>query len=109
MKSLLGITPSGVLCFVSEFYPGSTSDKEITVLSGFLNHLKPGDQVMTDKSFNCQDELASVGASLITPKASNNFPKNRLNIIKQWQVCEFMLKGSWKESKTGTYLIIGSQ
>ena len=39
MKSMLGITPSGVLCFVSDLYPGSTSDKEITVLSVFLEKL----------------------------------------------------------------------
>lgn len=68
MKSLLGITPSGVLCFVSDLFPGSTSDKEITVLSGFLDRLNPGDQVLADKGFNCQDELASVGASLVIPK-----------------------------------------
>jgi len=67
MKSLLGITPSGALCFVSDLFPGSTSDKEITVLSGFLDRLRCGDQVMADKGFNCQDELASVGASLVMP------------------------------------------
>lgn len=27
MKALLGITPSGVLAFVSDFFPGSASDK----------------------------------------------------------------------------------
>ena len=67
MKALLGITPSGVVCYVSELFPGSTSDKEITALSGFLDKLQPGDQVMADKGFNCQDELASVGASLLMP------------------------------------------
>ena len=67
MKSMLGITPSGVLCFVSDLFPGSTSDKEITVLSGFLEKRNHGDQVMAEKGFNCQDELASVGASLVIP------------------------------------------
>ena len=86
------------LCFVSDLFPGSTSDKEITVLNGFLDRLWCGDQVVTissllvlpylviktrpllvqwrphvetqvmvDKGFNCKDELASVGASLVTP------------------------------------------
>ncbi|KAK3697325.1 hypothetical protein QZH41_004726 [Actinostola sp. cb2023] len=80
MKALLGITPSGVLCFVSEFFPGSTSDKEITVQSGFLTKLKPGDQVMADKGFNCQDELASVGATLVIPaflKGTKQFNKEQ--------------------------------
>ena len=78
-KALLGITPSGALCFVSQFFPGSISDKEITMQSGFLNNLRPGDQVMADKGFNCQDELASVGASLVTPaflKGSHQFSKS---------------------------------
>lgn len=66
-KALIGITPSGVVCFVSEFFPGSTSDKEITTKSGFLSKLKPGYEVLPDKGFNCQDELASVGATLIIP------------------------------------------
>lgn len=52
-KALLGITPSGTLCFASEFFPGSISDKEITKQSGFLKKLRPGDQVMADKGFNC--------------------------------------------------------
>jgi len=67
MKSLMGITPSGVLAFVSEFFPGSSSDKEITVMSGFLQTLQHGDEVMADKGFNVQDELASVGVSLVMP------------------------------------------
>lgn len=80
MKALLGITPSGVLCFVSEFFPGSTSDKEITVQSGFLTKLNHGDQVMADKGFNCQDELASVGATLVIPaflKGTKQFSKEQ--------------------------------
>ena len=68
MKALLGITPSGVVSFVSELFPGSTSDREITMQSGLLDKLKRGDEVTADKGFNCQDELASVGAVLVTPK-----------------------------------------
>ncbi|KAK3725309.1 hypothetical protein QZH41_002598 [Actinostola sp. cb2023] len=67
MKALLGITPSGVLAFVSDFFPGSPSDKEITIKSNFLDILTPGDAVMADKGFNVQDELASVGATLVIP------------------------------------------
>ena len=56
MKSLVGITPSGVVGFVSELYPGSTTDKEITVKSGFLKMLERGDEVMahsTKKELYC--------------------------------------------------------
>lgn len=67
MKCLIGITPSGVTGFVSELFPGSTTDKEITVMSGLLTKLQHGDEVMANKGFNVQDELASVGVSLVIP------------------------------------------
>ena len=67
MKVLVGITPSGVLSYVSELFPGSTSDQEIIVKSNFLDILAPGDGVMADKGFNIKDELASVGAVLEIP------------------------------------------
>lgn len=61
MKPLLGITPSGVVSFDSEQFPGSTSDQEITIQSGLLGKLRKGGEIMADKGFNCQDELASIG------------------------------------------------
>ena len=78
MKSLIGITPSGATAFVSELYPGSTSDKEIVKKSGLLELLQPGDEIMADKGFLIQDELASVGATLTLPaflKAHKQFSK----------------------------------
>ena len=47
--------PCGV--FVSECYPGSTTDKEIVVDSGILNKLVVGDNVMADKGFLIHDIL----------------------------------------------------
>ena len=79
MKNLVGITPSGATVFVSELYPGSISDKEITVKSGLLNHLQQGDEVMADKGFLIQDELASVGAVLTMPA----FLKGRKQFSKE--------------------------
>ena len=63
MKSLMGITPSSVRALVSALYAGSTTDKEM--MGGFLGTLSPGDEVMADKGFNIQDELAAVGATLV--------------------------------------------
>ncbi|XP_046864361.1 uncharacterized protein LOC124458378 [Xenia sp. Carnegie-2017] len=67
MKVLIGITPSGVLSYISELFPGSTSDLEIVKKSNFLDILSPGDSVMADRGFNIKDELASVGAFLEAP------------------------------------------
>ncbi|KAF0755907.1 THAP-type domain-containing protein [Aphis craccivora] len=56
-KVLVGIAPNGVVTFVSDLFPGSTSDKVITLKSGLLEQLVPGDLVMADKGFLIQDIL----------------------------------------------------
>ena len=42
--------PSGLVTFVSSLYAGSISDKHITMVSGILDLLESGDQVMADKT-----------------------------------------------------------
>lgn len=42
-KALVGIAPNGVVTFVSSLFPGSTSDKMVTLNSGLLEKLLPGD------------------------------------------------------------------
>ena len=48
LKSLVGITPSGGVCFVSKLYGGNISDWELTERCGILSLLEPGDSVMAD-------------------------------------------------------------
>ncbi|KAG1663938.1 THAP domain-containing protein 3 [Nymphon striatum] len=67
LKGLVGIMPSGAISFVSSLHLGSISDKAITRLSGILDLLEPGDQVMVDKGFVIKDLLEEVGASLVIP------------------------------------------
>jgi hypothetical protein len=42
-KGLVGISPDGVITFVSSLFPGCISDKELTRRSGILDLLEPGD------------------------------------------------------------------
>ena len=49
LKALVGITPSGSVCFISDLYGGSISDKEITSKYGFINKRQRGDEVMADR------------------------------------------------------------
>ena len=66
-KSLIGITPSGAICFVSSLYSGSISDKELTRQSGLLPLLEKGDSVMADKGFDISDLLLPLDVSLNIP------------------------------------------
>ena len=76
--------------------------------SGFLDKLTPGDEVMTDKVFLIQDELAATQAHLVIPpllKQKVQFSEG--NFIKQdpLQTFESMLKGLWRGLKTTVFLI----
>ena len=68
-KGLLAITPAGSLSFISELYPGSVSDREITYRCGILNprFWDSGDELMADKGFTIRDYLDCMGVKLNTP------------------------------------------
>ena len=55
-KFLVGITPAGVVCYLSDAFPGSTSEKEIIVAMKILEQLVVGDNVMVDKGFIIDDQ-----------------------------------------------------
>ncbi|XP_052447117.1 uncharacterized protein LOC127988404 [Carassius gibelio] len=56
-KYLVAVSPHGLIMFISEAYAGKSSDKFITMNSGFLEALRPGDEVMADRGFTIRDVL----------------------------------------------------
>ena len=58
-KGLVGISPSGMITFISHLYGGHVSDKAITQSCGLIDLLEAGDVVMADKGFDIQDLLVS--------------------------------------------------
>lgn len=67
VKVLIGVTPSGAISFVSEAYEGSISDRKLVEVSGLLEKLEPGDEIMADKGFTIQDLLIPHGVRLNIP------------------------------------------
>ena len=59
MKYLIGITPQGTVCFISDGWGGHVSDKHLTENSGLLNHLIPGYTIkfLPDHGFDIKDSL----------------------------------------------------
>ena len=70
LKVLIGITPSGVISFVSDLYGGNISDKKLTQMSGLLSLLEPGDAIMADRGFTIGDILPQ-GVTLNMPPRMN--------------------------------------
>ncbi|KAK3084023.1 hypothetical protein FSP39_006910 [Pinctada imbricata] len=66
-KALVGITPSGAFSFVSKLWGGNTSDRYITKECGFLDQVRPGDQIMADRGFMIRDLLLERRAKLVIP------------------------------------------
>ena len=58
------MTPSGAISFVSKAYEGSISDRKLVEVSGLLDKLEPGNEVMADKGFAIQDLLIPRGIAL---------------------------------------------
>ena len=66
-KYLIGITPQGIISFISKGWGGRVSDKYIVENSGYLRHLLPGDVVLADRGFDVADSVALQGATLDIP------------------------------------------
>jgi len=66
-KILVSITPAGMFNFVSKSWGGRTSDKHITLHSGFLDLIEPYDKVMADRGFQIREDLALLNAELLIP------------------------------------------
>ena len=52
LKLLVGVSPNGVLTFLSPLYGSRISDKELTRRSNLLSLLEPGDSIMADRGFD---------------------------------------------------------
>ena len=57
VKVLLGITPQGVISFVSDTWGGRVSDKYLTDHCGILKKLLPGDIVLADRGFDISESV----------------------------------------------------
>lgn len=55
VKVLVGVTPGGLVSYVSPAYGGSASDRQICERSGLPKMCDPGDEIMADKGFNVED------------------------------------------------------
>lgn len=67
IKYLVACAPGGNVSFISNGWGGRVSDKEITIKSGFLNHVERGDVILADRGFTVAEEIATEGGILVMP------------------------------------------
>ena len=93
--SLVGISPSKILVFLSSCYGGRASDKIITKDGDFYDFLERDDLVMGDRSFQFKKTyflIFVIYKYLQTHGQSVRWQKKRYKRQKNLQVCEFMLR-----------------
>ncbi|XP_052281004.1 uncharacterized protein LOC127878512 [Dreissena polymorpha] len=86
LKFLVGITPYGAISFLSPYWGGRVSDKEITEKTGFHELLEPGDLVLADRGFLIEEELAIRGAKLAIPpfaRGKKQFSQKEVETARQ--------------------------
>nr|XP_042913764.1 uncharacterized protein LOC122273833 [Parasteatoda tepidariorum] len=71
LKALIGITPSGAICYISDLWCGGISDKKLFLESGLLNHLS-NDTILADRGFLIHKELQKKNCNLVTPHFLKN-------------------------------------
>ena len=67
VKFLIGISPQGVVTFVSRGWGGRVSDVHLTESCGFLQKLLPGDLVLADRGFTVQESAGIYCAEVKVP------------------------------------------
>lgn len=67
MKYLVTAAPCGLIMFISAVYGGRCSDKFITLDSGILDYLMPGDEVMTGRGLTIKDSLFERKIKMVAP------------------------------------------
>ena len=73
LKVLVGITPTGLITFVSSVYGGNTSDR-YHAEAEFIHKVEPGDAIMVDRGFNIGDLILQRGAKLHIPPFARKEP-----------------------------------
>ncbi|KAJ1520332.1 hypothetical protein ONE63_004530 [Megalurothrips usitatus] len=60
VKFLIGITPQGTICYISQADPGRTHDDKLEDECGILEKMTPGDAILSDRGFRGNTSSADV-------------------------------------------------
>ena len=104
-KALVGISPGGIVTFVSQLFPGSISDKQLTIRSGLIQLLENGDSIMADRGFDIQDELTPLGIRINIPlflgSGKKQFEENEMVVTLRIASIVAYLCGTQNETHKG--------
>lgn len=87
VKFLVGISPSGLITFVSKGYGGRSTDGFIVNDSKFIDLVEPGDEIMADKGFpQIKTELFKRQCVLIMPPFAFNPQFSKEEVLEGYNI-----------------------
>jgi len=97
LKYLVGISPDGLISFISNSWGGRTTDRYIVQHCGILECIEPYDLVMADRGFTIREDLLFRQADLVIPPTFSRIAayvqSQRSENQKKSQTQEFMWRG----------------
>ena len=92
VKFLIGITPCGVISYLSSAWGGRGTDKTITIESDFFSKLLPGDIVLADRGFNIKDDAGIYGCDVQIPAFTRGKPQlSALDVEKTREIAHLRI------------------
>ena len=95
---MIWITTSGVISFISDAWGGRISHRRITIDSGLLSLLEPGDSVMADTGFTIEDLLKNKCCNLNIPpflKGKSQFSTDQVLETQEIAELRIQVKKHW--------------
>ena len=103
----MGITPGGVISFLSPLYGGSVSDREITSSCSIIEQLEQGDSLMADKGFTIEDSYEPRGATLnIPPFMHNDKQLSSQDLLKTRRTASLRIHVEWSMERIKNFHIL---
>ncbi len=92
VKFLIGITPRGVISFLSAAWGGRGTDKTITLGSNFFDNLLPGDVILADRGFDIKDDAGFYGCEAEIPAFTRGKPQlSALDVEKTREIAHLRI------------------
>ncbi|CAG2208365.1 unnamed protein product [Mytilus edulis] len=107
-KILIGVTPNGMVTFVSRLWGGNVSDRHIVEHDGLIPKLSPGDVIMADKGFTIEDLLSPDIGLNVPPRVSTKHQMSSSEFFKTSNVAAARIVIEMKMEQVKIFQIFNS-
>ncbi|CAG2184459.1 unnamed protein product [Mytilus edulis] len=104
----IGVTPNGMVTFVSRLWGGNVSDRHIVEHDGLIPKLSPGDVIMADKGFTIEDLLSPDIGLNVPPRVSTKHQMSSSEFFKTANIASARIVVEMKMEQVKNFQILNS-